>query len=459
MKQFMSVTRVNFYRQMMSVALSILLICMSFSSAFFVASASTLANGKEGTVSWVLTDDGTCTFSGTGAIQIPAGYTEYKDQIKKVVVNKGITSIGVGAFDGFKVLESVNLPEGLKSIGGYSFMQCSSLKNINIPDSVTNISGFAFSGCTSLKKIELPPNLGKNTFASVFVGAGITEITVPDGVKVLGEGAFNYCENLVKVNLPDSIEVIEPAAFDGCTALEEISIPKKVTVIETLLFRGCTALKKLVIPDGVTEIRHYAVNNCTSLESITIPATVTKISDYNFDTCTSLKKIVFLGTKEQWEKIEILEAGNERLFKDIEIVFSDGSSEMPVVSEKDRTIKVCTGMTAKEVIAAMPAGSTVYGKDNNKVNETDIAATGMILSAKDGKEYVIICLGDVSGDGSVTAQDARLTLRASVGLEDYATDSAEYLAANVLSNDGIAAADAREILRASVGLTDSSSWL
>ena len=60
--------------------------------------------------------------------------------------------------------------------------------------------------------------------------------------------------------------------------------------------------------------------------------------------------------------------------------------------------------------------------------------------------------GDVDGDGEVTAADARLALRAAVGLESYATGSREALACDVDRDGQITSADARLILRAAVGL-------
>lgn len=58
--------------------------------------------------------------------------------------------------------------------------------------------------------------------------------------------------------------------------------------------------------------------------------------------------------------------------------------------------------------------------------------------------------GDVDGNGSITAADARLALRASVGLESF-TDE-QTLSADIDANGTVTAADARLILRASVGL-------
>ena len=60
--------------------------------------------------------------------------------------------------------------------------------------------------------------------------------------------------------------------------------------------------------------------------------------------------------------------------------------------------------------------------------------------------------GDVDGDGELSAADARLTLRASVRLENYAVGTPEFSAADVNHDNVIGADDARSILRASVKL-------
>ncbi|MBQ6421055.1 MAG: ABC transporter substrate-binding protein [Clostridia bacterium] len=66
--------------------------------------------------------------------------------------------------------------------------------------------------------------------------------------------------------------------------------------------------------------------------------------------------------------------------------------------------------------------------------------------------------GDVDGRGDVTAMDARLALRASVDLENYAAGSAPFLAADTDADGEISAMDARRILRASVDLEDPHTW-
>ena len=63
-----------------------------------------------------------------------------------------------------------------------------------------------------------------------------------------------------------------------------------------------------------------------------------------------------------------------------------------------------------------------------------------------------ILKGDADGDGSVTEDDALLTLRRSVGLEAFT--AAQEKRADMDNDGAITAEDAREILRKSAGLED-----
>ena len=60
--------------------------------------------------------------------------------------------------------------------------------------------------------------------------------------------------------------------------------------------------------------------------------------------------------------------------------------------------------------------------------------------------------GDVDGDGIIKTGDARLALRAAIGLDHYEPDSKEFLAADVDKDGEIKTGDARTILRAAIGL-------
>ncbi len=186
-----------------------------------VAYAATIvANGTCGApyvndgknVTWKLTDDGTLTISGTGAMKNYASagpdtadtpWKDYKNDIKKIVIGKEITSIGTYNFALLPNLENITFEENsqLKIIGRYAFYN-SGFTNITIPASVTTIEGGAFVDCS-----------------------GLTSITLPSSVISIENRAFFYCTNLTTVTMESANPpTLEELIFLN-TSLNTISVP------------------------------------------------------------------------------------------------------------------------------------------------------------------------------------------------------------------------------------------
>ena len=208
-------------------------------------------------VTWTFDDTFTLTISGSGNMgtyssgntngeyRTTAPYKAYSRKIQKVVIGKGVTSIGSSAFYNCSNLTSVTLPEGVTSIGGAAFYTCKNLKDITIPDSVTSIDTYTFYGCRSL-----------------------TSVIIPDSVTRIGECAFSRCSSLTSVIIPNSVTYISQHAFRGCTSLTDITIPDSVTYIGNYTFSGCSSLTSITIPDSVANISSYAFKECSSLKTI-----------------------------------------------------------------------------------------------------------------------------------------------------------------------------------------------
>lgn len=77
----------------------------------------------------------------------------------------------------------------------------------------------------------------------------------------------------------------------------------------------------------------------------------------------------------------------------------------------------------------------------------------IIIDLSENREAVNqIIIGDVDGDRKISAADARLALRMSVGLENFSKNSTAFIAADIDQDGAISASDARSILRATVGI-------
>ena len=145
-----------------------------------------IATGWSGYTTWVLTSDGTLTFSPTdqkengqtnlknywkvnGVLTLPWG--DYAESITKVVIEEGIHDIGQMAFYELPNLREVVLPESIVEIRNYAFKNCKSLTTINL-EGVDFIREGAFYGCSALENVTFAKNVVIEDWA--FSGTNIT---------------------------------------------------------------------------------------------------------------------------------------------------------------------------------------------------------------------------------------------------------------------------------------------
>ena len=182
--------------------------------------AATVASGKCGdSAAWKLDAEGTLTISGTGRMydyEWPAdrgGTTppwlanKYRDSIRALRVEQGITYIGRCAFDSCGNLSDVTLPTSLRIIGQCAFNDCTALRSIQLPEGLTTIKEDAFKA------------------------AGLVSITFPSTLRELRNCAFMNCEKLQSLRLPEGLTTIGVWAFYCNPNISSIYIPASVTTI------------------------------------------------------------------------------------------------------------------------------------------------------------------------------------------------------------------------------------
>lgn len=202
---------------------------------------------------------------------------EYSDQIRKVVVTDGLTSVGLAAFTDLPECTEAELAEGITILKGQTFAGCAKLEKVSLPQTLEEAWGFDFEKCVSLTSIQLP-NALKNIAAGTFAGcSGLESIVIPNSVTYIGYSAFEKCCALEEVVIPDSVTYLGDDAFFECTGLTSVKISNNITEIYDDTFWGCTSLKTVTLPSKLETIELGAFFNCSSLKSINLPSTLKTI--------------------------------------------------------------------------------------------------------------------------------------------------------------------------------------
>lgn len=257
----------------------------------------------------------------------------YCTQLTHVTLPKNNTAfqIDLFAFINCSALESINLPTSLTSIPQDAFSGCTSLKEVTLPGALTELGYQAFKGCTQLTKITIPGTITSFN-SSVFANSGLTEVTINNGIREIGENAFENTP-LTSITLPKTItrisglgnsnitnihfaEGAEPTeiaenAFSKCkittfnipasvtkigtgafqySNIQKITIPEAVTTIEGSAFSGSN-IQEIVIPETVTTIGGRCFSNCKDLTKVTLPDNMIQLPFYIFGECTKLETI------------------------------------------------------------------------------------------------------------------------------------------------------------------------
>ncbi|MDR3597974.1 leucine-rich repeat protein [Clostridium sp.] len=212
----------------------------------------------------------------------------------------------------------IEIPEKLdgytvSSIGEDGLMDCTDITNVKIPTTVKYVGAAAFYGCTSLSNIDIPASVSeidcmafentpwltnqRNSNPLVVVnnilidGKSATgDIVIPSNVTTIGDSAFDYSDNSLETNtpsirsvtIPSGVKKIGNGAFSDCHSLTNINISDTVTEIGDSAF-SYTGITSVKIPNNVKHIGKYAFLGCTSLSDIGIPASVSEIGESAFE--------------------------------------------------------------------------------------------------------------------------------------------------------------------------------
>ena len=365
---------------------------------------TTYAEEKSGVcgenLTWILDNDGTLTISGSGDMynfDIPGldspiidGYYispwNYRELVKKVVIEDGVTSIGCNAFSYLNRISEVVLPDSLKSIGDYAFEWCSALLDIKIPSGVDTFGCRVFYGTPFLQK-EFDLNNGGLYINDILVEADTStkgDFVIKEGTKSISQYAFYWASrDIDTLVIPESIETISASAINSIMRLKQIildennphyaledgvlfnkdkteliyctvckegeyTIPEGVKIIAPEAF-SYSDLNSIIISDSVEEIGVYAFL-ASAIESITISNRVNEIPDGTFDGCWQLTDVYYDGTETEWKNVIVGEENDELLNANIHYLR---------IEEADETVETEKPTAAEDLTESISSDSSV----------------------------------------------------------------------------------------------------
>ena len=178
------------------------------------------------------------------------------------------------------------------------------IKKVVIEDGIQSLGSFFFASSMSLKSIEIPKSVTKIKDSTFYMVSGLESITLPENLVSIGKNAFYNCANLKTVNFPSKLESIGDEAFRHCLALEKIELPKSLTEVKQNTFDHCISATKLDIGEGVKTIGERAFAFMVKLETITVPKQVTTINSAAFAYSDGLKEIKVESGNEKFAVVD-----------------------------------------------------------------------------------------------------------------------------------------------------------
>lgn len=291
------------------------------------------------------------------------------ENIETLTMGNSITTVGPYAFSGCSKITTLTLPDSVKTVGEGAFYECIALDSITLGFGIEEIDAGAFHRTkiwehnpdenevyvgkwfiglkdNTATTLNLRPDTYGIANFSLINNSTLSDVRLPDSVKIIGEGAFAgskintfllgmgvekigeqafiACENLSLVILGSfdsvnakiefsSLKMIGSYAFQECKALTSIEIPASVEIIGSYAFMesGIGALAEdgviyagnwvvgfletlngdVQIKDGTVGIANYAFHKCTGMTSIQLPSSIKTVGRAAFYDCTGLTSV------------------------------------------------------------------------------------------------------------------------------------------------------------------------
>ncbi len=199
------------------------------------------------------------------------------------------------------LLETLVIGDGVRKIGYNSFYS-NVITEIKLPASVETSESFSRHNFPALQKFTVSKD--SPYFAAVdgvlfakdmktlvqYPCAKVGDkYTVPDGIEIIGEYAFDNTQ-LCEITLADSVRELKERAFSFNDYLAKINFGSGLEIVGEEAFCALSITGSFVLPEGVKTIGDFAFYS-SEFTSVTLPSTIESIGENIFDFCLLLEEI------------------------------------------------------------------------------------------------------------------------------------------------------------------------
>lgn len=291
----------------------------------------------------------------------------------------------------------ISLPEGLTSIGSLAFYECKNLTAVVIPNSVTRIGSYAFANCTGIQLLNL--------------GSGVASI---------GEGAFSDCYKIASLTLPGSLKSIGLKAFYRCEAITTLTVPSSVTSIGVEAFGYCKALVSADVQANIDTIPEFLFYGCKNLVSVKLPDTAENISKFAFRDCDQLSTVYYDGEHKTPEEIQQIIASDVPIFEGTgnvtagaadDIAISGNATENPdgTITQENTTVNRGDNSTVSTTVTNTHPADSLTGQITTDITVTIEGEDGW-QEAKDAVEDALKEVNNTVSSTESTAKPPHVTI-------------------------------------------------
>ena len=182
------------------------------------------------------------------------------------------------------------------------------IRTLCIEEGVRGIGQEAFENFSALETVRFPSTLVKIGTAAFSGCAGLRSLVLPAGLMEIAPFAFQGCVRLKEIRVAEgntcfrSVDSVllskdgkQLLLYPAASVRETYAVPNGVEQIAPGAFRGAAALRTITFPDSLRELGAQAFLDCTGLERVSGPKHLHRIGDAAFEHCTSLSRADLSG--------------------------------------------------------------------------------------------------------------------------------------------------------------------